>query len=261
MLLLLFLLYLLSLRGRTGHPGLTALRGWRYAHRGLHSSDRPENSLAAFRAARDAGYGSELDVHLMADGTLAVIHDASLLRTAGADVKIEDLTLADLECYPLEGTQERIPTLPQVLALYGGKAPLIVELKPERGNHAALADAAVQALADYSGACCIESFDPNCIHYLKKHCPHILRGQLSTNFFPARAMPWPVRLMMTGLLTSFLTRPDFIAFEFPHRKNPSLWLSRRLWGIQGVSWTLHSPEELAAAEKEGYLPIFENFLP
>ncbi len=254
-------LYLLTLRGRAGHKGLQQLQGWSYAHRGLHGNGLPENSLAAFRAAVDAGYGCELDVHLMKDGNLAVIHDHSLKRTAGVDVRIEDLTLADLENYRLEGTDEKIPTLPQVLALFAGKVPLIVELKEYKSNHQALTAGAVQALSRYEGVYCIESFSPHCIHDLKKKYPHIIRGQLATNFMKARHMPLPVRVMMTCLLTSFLTRPDFIAYDFDHRKNLSVFLSRKLWGIQGVSWTLRSQEAYDAAVKEGYLPIFENFLP
>ena len=55
-------LYVLALRGRSGHPGLAELRKWNYAHRGLHNASRPENSMAAFRAALEKGYGIELDV-------------------------------------------------------------------------------------------------------------------------------------------------------------------------------------------------------
>ena len=45
-----------------------------YAHRGLHRQDKsvPENSLEAFRAAVEHGYGVEMDVHLSADGALVV---------------------------------------------------------------------------------------------------------------------------------------------------------------------------------------------
>jgi hypothetical protein len=40
------------------------LRKYLYAHRGLHNDEKgiPENSLAAFDAACEAGYGMELDV-------------------------------------------------------------------------------------------------------------------------------------------------------------------------------------------------------
>ena len=105
------ILYLLMLRcqKRAWPEGMKSVR---YAHRGLHHQpDAPENSLAAFRAAVEHGFGAELDVHLMKDGGLAVIHDSSLARTAGADVNIEDLSTEDLENYRLEGTEEKIPLL------------------------------------------------------------------------------------------------------------------------------------------------------
>ena len=97
----LVVIYLLLLRCRKGHPGLEHLRKYYYAHRGFHGNGVPENSLWAFRLAAEKGYGSELDIHLMKDGNLAVIHDASLKRTAGGDVLIEDLTTEDLTGYRL----------------------------------------------------------------------------------------------------------------------------------------------------------------
>ena len=99
-------LYVLSTQGRTGHPGLAALQGWKYAHRGLHDAEKPENSMAAFRAALENGYGIELDIHLIKDGNLAVIHDTALVRTTGCDGKITDLATEDLGNYRLENTDE-----------------------------------------------------------------------------------------------------------------------------------------------------------
>ena len=83
--------YALLLRPRRNHPGWDALSGVRYAHRGLHdmSLGIPENSMAAFRRAVEHGFGAELDVHLLADGELAVIHDSSLARVCGKPEHIE----------------------------------------------------------------------------------------------------------------------------------------------------------------------------
>ena len=55
--------------------------------------------------------------------------------------------------------------------------------------------------------------------------------------------------------------PDFTAYKFADRKNLSTWICRRLYGVQGVSWTLQTKEEYDIALKEGWIPIFENFIP
>ena len=256
------LLYVFMLKGRTGHKDLPALRGWYYAHRGLHSQGVPENSMAAFRAAKDHGYGIELDVHLLKDGNLAVIHDHSLKRTAGIDIQIEDLTAADLEKYSLEGTDEKIPLFSEVLELYKGEAPLIVELKATAKNHAALCKATCDMLANYDGAYCVESFDPRCVAWLRKNRKEVIRGQLTEDFFRSNSrLPGVVKFLMKYHFFNVATRPDFIAYRFADRKNISNYLCRKLWSIQGVTWTIRSKEEFDTAVAEDWIPIFENFEP
>ena len=262
-LLILFLLFLLAICGRLRHPWLPILGRFHYAHRGLHGKNVPENSMKAFHAALIRGYGVELDVHLMKDGTLAVIHDASLLRTAGVDVNIEDLTAEQLADYRLEGTEEKIPTFGQVLELFEGKTPLIIELKPVNKNHAALAEALCKALKGYKGAYCIESFDPRCLMWLKKHRPSIVRGQLSQNFLKSDQKLSPVvKFLLTHNLMNFLTAPDFIAYRFEHRKTtPSIALCKSFWKMQCVGWTIDDPATQAQVVKEGWISIFEGFKP
>lgn len=256
------LIYLLLLRGRSGNPKLAALRGWSYAHRGLHREGVPENSMAAFRKAVDAGYGIELDVHMMADGQLAVIHDASLKRTAGVDIKIEELTASDLPNYKLEGTEERIPLFTDVLSLVNGKIPLIVEIKSENNNHEVLSKAVCEVLKDYNGVYCIESFDPRVVACVRKNYPDFVRGQLAHNSLGEKVkVPWILRFMLTYNLMNFLTAPDFIAYRYKDRKTLSNFLCRKVWRLQGVSWTITDEEQWKTAVKEGWLPIFENFQP
>jgi len=261
--LILFLLYLLAICGRREHPRMKLLQGFHYAHRGLHGNGVPENSLAAFKAARNRGYGIELDLHLLKDGTLAVFHDSTLIRTTGEEGVIEDLTAEDLPRYHLEGTDETIPTFEQVLELYGGKAPMIIELKPYRKNHAALAEATCKALRSYKGMWCIESFDPRCLLWLKKHRPAVIRGQLSQNFFKSKEKLSPViKFLLTNHLLNFLTQPDFLAYRFEHRKHTlSGFFCKKLWKMPFVAWTIRDPESHAAAVKEGWLSIFEGFRP
>lgn len=259
--ILLCVLLVLAMVGRTGHKGLHEFRGWGYAHRGLHGNGVPENSMPAFRKALDGGYGIEFDVHLMKDGTLAVIHDSSLKRTAGADVLIEDLTLADLENYSLEGTDEKIPLFSEVLDLYAGKAPLIIELKAD-DNVEALVDAAVKAMEGYDGPYCMESFDPRCIYTLRKKYPHIIRGQLTENYFNSKSnLPAPLKWALKNQVLNFMTMPDFVAYRYRDLDTISNKLVRSFWGVQGVTWTLKKQEELDDAVQKGWLPIFEDFTP
>jgi glycerophosphoryl diester phosphodiesterase len=256
-------LFFLSLVGRGNNPGLKAFRGHAYAHRGLHGKGIPENSMAAFKAAFDHGYGIELDIHLIKDGNLAVIHDTSLKRTTGSDVSLTELTTAQLSNYKLEGSGESIPTFSQVLELYAGKYPLIIELKADGNNQRQLVAAAVKAMEGYSGEYCMESFDPRCVYWLKKHRPDLIRGQLSEDFVhnPKNPLPMHMKFLLTHLLENFLTRPDFVAYRFKDRKSLSPFLARKVWGAQGVTWTITRKEDLETAHKEGWLPIFEGFRP
>lgn len=262
-LILLVLFYIFTLKGRTGNEKLKDLRGWSYAHRGLHSDTVPENSMDAFSRALNGGYGIELDVHLMKDGNLAVIHDASLKRTAGADVLIEDLCTEDLENYRLEGTEQKIPTFQEVLDLFNGKAPLIVELKTENGNYAALCKRACEMLQGYQGVYCMESFDPRCISWLRKNAPEITRGQLSENFLidEKSKLPWVMKWIMSWNMANLIARPDFLAYRFDHRNHFSVKICRKLWGVQGVCWTVKNMQDHKTAVNEGFIPIFEDYLP
>lgn len=257
-------LWCLLLLPRRGQPGWEAIGRARYAHRGLHDASRPENSLSAFRAAAERGLGAELDVHLMADGALAVIHDSSLERVCGKRAAIEDLTAAELDSYPLLGSGEAIPLLGEVLAVFAGGPPLVIELKAERGNAAALTDAVMAQLAGWQGTYCIESFHPAVLLRLRLRYPEVLRGQLSQNFLRGSevpGLPWLARAAMTCLLTSVFTRPDFIAYNCKDRARPSLRLMKRLYGVHEVAWTIRDRQTLETLEREGITPIFEGFVP
>ena len=258
-------LYTLALRCRRGHPHWKFLRLWRYAHRGYHDKPAiPENSMAAFRRAVEHRFGAELDVHLMKDGKLAVIHDSSLKRTAGVDVAVEDLTAEELKQYRLEGTDEQIPLLEQVLELFEDQTPLVVELKSERGNYNELAAATVAMLDKYRVRYCIESFDPRCLQWLRKNRPEIVRGQLSEQFMrhgDGENLSRPVRFILSNLLMNFLTVPDFIAYRFSDRSCLSVRWCRRFYKVQEVNWTITDRRDMEEAEKAGNLVIFERFDP
>lgn len=262
-LIALVVLIVFAMRGRRKHPLLPELKQWSYAHRGCHGNGVPENSMLAFQIAKESGYGIELDVHLMADGNLAVIHDSSLKRTAGSEICIEDLTLPQLSEFALEGTQEKIPLLEQVLALYNGEAPLLIELKSYRDNYAELCQKTCRLLQDYKGLYCMESFDPRCVIWLKKNRPDIVRGQLAENYFKIAdcKVPFVLKLILANHFMNFLSLPDFIAYRYSDRKRLVNWVCRKLWGLSAFSWTILSQQEYDTAVSENWVPIFEGFKP
>ena len=95
----LFLVYLWLIAPAAKKPDDSALKGWLYAHRGLHDGNHQvaENSLEAFRRAVEAGYGMELDVQLTADDQLVVFHDKSLKRTLLGTCLVERQSVRRLE--------------------------------------------------------------------------------------------------------------------------------------------------------------------
>lgn len=67
-----------------------------FAHRGL-AVEAPENTLLAFARAMAAGASYiETDVHASADGIAVIAHDPDLKRVAGRDVRVGQLTIAEL---------------------------------------------------------------------------------------------------------------------------------------------------------------------
>ena len=151
-----------------------------YAHRGLHTEDGsvPENSLPAFRAAAEAGYAVEMDVHLTADDQLVVFHDDTLERMCGVQGVIDDFTLAELRALRLGKTECVIPTFAEALEALGGRVPLLLEVKRGHDNRR-LCALTLEALRTYTGPYCVESFDPTIVAWFRRNAPDILRGQLS----------------------------------------------------------------------------------
>ena len=204
-----------------------------YAHRGLHRQDKsvPENSLEAFRAAVEHGYGVEMDVHLSADGALVVFHDDTL----------------DPDC--------GIPTLAEALAVLGGRVPLILEIK--RGGHnRELCEKTYALLRTYAGPVCIESFDPFIVRWFRLHAPELLRGQLSLPPKDYGDSTTKLNAFLAGnLLTNVLCRPQFIAYQIG-KKPMTVRLCERMGAVR-VAWTSHAWDQ----ESKNDMVIFEYYRP
>lgn len=146
-----------------------------WAHRGA-SAVAPENTLAAFTAALEAGAdGIELDVHLTRDGVPVVMHDETVDRTTNGSGRIRDLSHAEINTldagawFGPDWRGEKVPTLEDVLDGFADRLKLNVEVKDIR------AGLQVQnLLANYPGGdMVISSFDWPLLRKLRAANPHL----------------------------------------------------------------------------------------
>jgi glycerophosphoryl diester phosphodiesterase len=233
------------------------LRSTPVAHRGLHDAARPENSLAAFAAAADGGYAMECDLQLSADGVAMVFHDAALDRLTPAKGAVGAQPAKALSELRLLGTAEPIPALRDLLELIGGRAPILIELKHDVSPVGPLEEAAWRELAGYRGPYAVQSFDPGSVAWFRDRAPAALRGQVTGDWRRFREGEAPA---LRNALRAIAARPQFLAWNVKRLPHWAPTLARRL-GLPLLTWTVRTPEDLAAARACGANPIFENLRP
>lgn len=283
--IILVVLYLLAIMPRMiGRPSADKLLVQNlYAHRGLHDNrtTAPENSMAAFKKAVDAGYGIELDVQLTRDGVPVVFHDFTLARVAryeegqapgnavlnedgsyGVAGKVIDYTYEELQQFHLLDSEEKIPKFEDFLKLVDGKVPLIIELKIELFD-ARVCQVVDRMLRDYRGAYCIESFNPLGLWWFRRNHKEVFRGQLSEEFFrePEKLWHTPVYYLLAFLIFNFLTKPDFVAYNHVYAGNLSRMICHGLYKNTAAAWTIRSQDELEKNRGRFDIFIFEGFIP
>ena len=256
-------LYLMAVMPRVvNRPDTSFFNKKYFAHRGLHDNagDAPENSMAAFRKAVEAGYGMELDVQMTRDGVPVIFHDSKLGRMCGVGGEIGDYTYEELKQFTLADSRERIPRLEDLLLMVGGRVPLIVEIKTDKAD-VSCCEVIDKALRTYGGEYCIESFNPLVLFWFRRHHNEVVRGQLSTNFRRDGESKVVFSVALTHLLCNFVGRPDFIAYNKEFMKEPGRKICRKLFQCPAAAWTVRSFEELEKARGEFDLFIFESFMP
>lgn len=214
------------------------------AHRGAHGDGIPENSLRAFEEAVQCGYPIELDIRLSADGIPMVIHDDSLFRLCGDIRHVSELTAGELSDLFIGETEEKIPTLSQVLETVNGRVPLLIELK-SGGN---TAERAFEILKNYTGYYAVESFDPYCLYRYRRKDKKTPIGILARRSSGVGRAKERIFWILSGrVIFNFLCRPDFICY----RISDSLPFSVKLASLLGASligWTAKDRAEYISAK-------------
>jgi len=139
---------------------------------------------------------------------------------------------------------EPIPTLEELLALVGGRVPLLLEIKTD-DDVARWGPALLEKLTAYRGAYGVMSFDPMLARSLKAHLPEVRRG-----------------LVIDADLSSFrrklalsLADPQFVAVD--RRSAGEDWVQalRRLMPV--YTWTIRTPEDRMQAQVQADALIWE----
>ena len=236
------------------------------AHRGLHSADVPENSMAAFRAAIAAGYGIECDIQAALDGTPVVFHDDDLPRLTGAEGLVRALGMDALSMLRIMGSGEPIPTLAQLLAAVAGRVPLLIEIKdqslrssPDIGD---LSARAAELIAGYDGPVAVMSFNPHSVAAFHQAAPGVTAGLTTCGY---RVEEWDMldaarRAHLAAIADFDAVGASFISHDRNDLDNPAV-TALKARGVPVLCWTVRSPEQEALARRVADNITFEGYLP
>lgn len=214
------------------------------AHRGA-SALAPENTLAAFQLAAEQGAKwVELDVALLGDGTLVVIHDDSVDRTTSGSGSLGDLTRADLDhldagsWFGPDYAGQRLPTLDAVIAELGRlNLSANVEIKQHK-HHKSLdqlieaVEASISTRSAVTGIM-ISSFDPLALAAMHRREPGLEMAML----WGRPPEDWEAQLAAIPAATIHM-----------HYKALSIGLLEETAkrGIKVRAWTCNNPMELVS---------------
>jgi glycerophosphoryl diester phosphodiesterase len=235
------------------------------AHRGLHeaTAGRMENTRPAFEAAIEKGFGIECDIQLSSDGQAVVFHDFTLDRLTGRSGRVDAFTVPELAAIPFLRGQHGIETLSALLDLVAGRVPLVVEVKSRFTGDETLAQAALAAIAGYSGPLVLKSFDPALVMALRKTGATVPVGIVATPFFadPEAVLDEVGRFHLANLLHLAESQPDFVSWN--HAAIPSAvpFLCRFGMGLPLMGWTVRDRQTADRLRPHIDQIIFEGFIP
>ncbi len=221
-------------------------------HRGLLDENSIENSLSAYEVAVKKGYPLEIDVYSSSDGILYSFHDANLYRMTKFNGEIFNQDSATLETLKLNESEQKIPTLKEVLSLIDGKVPLLIEIKNQPDKK--IIERLICELKDYNGEYAFQSFNPLYLRKIKKLAPNIPRGLLATKVEEYLKDEKTInKLIVKHTPLNFLCKPHFLSVS--HQDLP---LKNKKLPV--ITWTITDKETETKVRNLCDNILFENFL-
>lgn len=210
------------------------------AHRGL-AIEAPENTLLAFAKALAVGVEFiETDVHESADGVAIVSHDPDLSRVAGREVRVDQLTAAELRRVDL-GFGQGFSTLAEALDGFPD-ARFNIDVK---SAGAVLPTVEAIRSAGAVGRVLVTSFSESRRRATVKGLPGVAT---SASFGTGARMLAASKVRLVGRVRRILRGVD--AVQLPERWNgirvvtPPLVRMAHASGVEVHVWTINDPADM-----------------
>ena len=238
-------------------PGMA--RPLSFAHRG-YSARAPENTMPAFTRAAEAGIpGVELDVRLSRDGIPIVFHDADLVRLAGVDTAVAELSASELEradvgaWFSREFAGTGVPTLATVLSTFTDTFYYDIEIKHRKGDPSPLIEAVLDCIGRHGlgPRVLVSSFHPAVVARVREASEELPAGLI---FSAHREVPVTLRRGQGRYLCS----PDVLKPHWAELQRPTARLFGPFDTRPRIVWTVDGAEALDALRGKRYEGIISN---
>ncbi len=244
---------------RTGDPVLIL------GHRGARGV-RPENTLAAFRYAREIkAHGVELDVRLCRSGEVVVFHDDELDQLTDGSGPVIEKTLAELKRLRVREpkpkgapkgfvpslSDETIPTLEEVIDALGPDLLIDVELKGRDSKPDGLEKKTVETVRRHHAAKRVfyTSFNPVRLIRLRNLSWTLPLGMLFYHDNPRWIRDrWTEPVVQPEALAPFFEDIDAKLMAGARRRDYSVW-----------TWTVNREEDARRAARAGVRSIITDY--
>ena len=236
------------------------------AHRGLHDAANGliENTPSAVAAAMDAGYAIEVDIQPAGDGEAVVFHDADLDQLTHDTGPVIAKSTRELKRVRFKDTSDRMQTLPELLEQVAGRVPLVIEIKSDWAVRGPFEQTVARHLERYDGHAAVMSFDPNVTAAFRDAAPERARGLVACAFRnPAHwgHIPAARRFIMRHLLSAFIAKPHFVAYDIEALSAPGPRVWRQVVRRPLLTWTVRTKVQRERAARLADAMIFEEFRP
>ena len=193
-----------------------------------------------------------------------MFHDADLDRLTHGRGPVIAKSVRELQQIRFRDTSDRMQTLPELLEQVAGRVPLIIEIKSDWRARGPFEKTVARHLEGYDGHAAVMSFDPNVTTAFGNAAPGLPRGLVACAFRDPTywsEVPAMRRFIMRHLLSAFIAKPHFVAYDIEALPAPGPRVWRQILRRPLLTWTVRTTAQRERAARLADAMIFEGFRP